>query len=72
MPQSKGRVTVREEFCKSCGLCVSVCPAKTLRIADRLNPRGHRPAEQYQEGCTGCALCASVCPDVAISVYRLD
>jgi 2-oxoglutarate ferredoxin oxidoreductase subunit delta len=67
----KGRVTVREEFCKSCGLCITACPTKVLRIAEHINPRGHRPAEQFKEGCTGCALCARVCPDVALSVYRI-
>ncbi|MDR1375865.1 MAG: ferredoxin family protein [Synergistaceae bacterium] len=69
---AKGRVTVREEFCKSCGLCVEACPSKVLRIAERLNPRGHRPVEQFKDGCVGCALCARICPDVALSVYRLD
>ena len=68
----KGRVTVREEFCKSCGLCVAACPMKVLRISERLNSKGHRPVEQFKEGCTGCALCARSCPDVVLSVYRVD
>ena len=68
----KGRVTVREEFCKSCGLCVAACPAKVLRISGHINPKGHRPVEQFKDGCIGCALCARVCPDVVLSVYRDD
>ena len=68
---AKGRVTVREEYCKSCGLCVDACPMKILRISERINPKGHRPVEQFEgEKCTGCALCATVCPDVVLSVYR--
>ncbi|MDR2176312.1 MAG: 4Fe-4S binding protein [Synergistaceae bacterium] len=66
----KGRVAIREEFCKSCGLCIAACPTKVLRISEHINPKGHRPVEQFKEGCTGCALCARVCPDVALSVYR--
>ena len=70
---AKGRVTVREEYCKSCGLCVIACPMKILKISERINPNGHRPVEQTdQEKCTGCALCASTCPDVALSVYKID
>lgn len=68
----KGRVSVREDFCKSCGLCVAACPAKVLRISEKINPKGHRPVEQFKEGCTGCALCARVCPDVVLTVYRIN
>ncbi|GHS88012.1 2-oxoacid:acceptor oxidoreductase subunit delta [Synergistales bacterium] len=70
---AKGRVTVREEFCKSCGLCVEACPKKTLRIADHLNPKGHRPVEQFKpDDCVGCAMCARICPDVVLSVFKID
>ncbi len=69
---AKGRVAVREEFCKSCGLCVAACPMKVLRISEQINPKGYRPVEQFKEGCTACALCARTCPDVALSVYRID
>ena len=69
---AKGRVEVREDYCKSCGLCVEVCPKKVLRISDRINPKGYRPVEQSQEGCIACALCARVCPDVVLTVYRTD
>lgn len=68
---AKGRVTVREEYCKSCALCVVACPMKILRISEHINPRGYRPVEQSDaEKCTGCALCANVCPDVALFVFK--
>ncbi|NLL37920.1 MAG: 4Fe-4S binding protein [Fretibacterium sp.] len=69
---AKGRVEVREEFCKSCGLCVAACPKKVLRISDSINPRGYRPAEQFQDGCIACGICARTCPDVVLTVYRID
>ena len=68
----KGRVEVREEYCKSCGLCVAACPKKVLRISEKINPRGHRPAEQFQDGCIACGICARTCPDVVLTVYRTD
>ena len=67
---AKGRITVAEEYCKSCGLCVDACPKKVLRISDHLNVKGYRPVEQYKEGCIGCALCALTCPDAVIEVFR--
>ncbi|HOB10330.1 MAG: 4Fe-4S binding protein [Acetomicrobium sp.] len=68
----KGRIEVLEEMCKSCGLCVEACPNKVLKISDRINSKGYRPAEQYKEGCVACKMCAMMCPDVAIEVYRIE
>ena len=51
---------------------MEVCPKKVLRISDRINPKGYRPVEQFQEGCIACALCARICPDVVLTVYRTD
>lgn len=65
------RVSIDEQRCKSCSLCVSVCPVKILMISDRLNARGFRPAEcTDQAKCTSCGWCAVVCPDVAIELHR--
>ena len=68
----KGRIEVLEEKCKSCGLCVDACPNKVLKIPDRINSKGYRPAEQYKDGCVACKMCAMMCPDVAIEVYRIE
>jgi NAD-dependent dihydropyrimidine dehydrogenase PreA subunit len=57
--------------CKSCGRCVAACPKKCLKISDRLNRRGVKPAEYVGEGCTGCAACFYNCPEpYAISVEK--
>ena len=68
----KGRVEVFEQYCKSCGLCVAVCPTKVLRISEKTNAKGYRPVEQFKEGCIGCALCATTCPDAAIEVFKIE
>lgn len=67
-----GKVSINEEFCKGCGICVSVCPQRLLKISSHVSKTSYRPAEfTDSEGkCTGCGLCAVVCPDVAIQVYK--
>ena len=72
MAKAKGMVIVDEDRCKGCGLCVSVCPANILQLAeDRFNTKGYRPVEVIDpEACTGCGICATICPDVVFTVYR--
>lgn len=68
-----GRITVREELCKGCALCISACPKEVLHLSkEKLNSKGYYPAELIDPDnlCTGCALCAVMCPDIAITVYR--
>ena len=65
------RVIINEERCKSCNLCVEVCPKKVLRISDRLNPKGYRPVELFDnEACISCGFCYLICPDAAIVEIR--
>jgi 2-oxoglutarate ferredoxin oxidoreductase subunit delta len=66
------RVEFREDLCKGCGLCVSVCPRKIIMLRqDRLNSKGYHPAGVDQmDLCTGCTMCATICPDLVIEVWR--
>lgn len=65
------KVEVIEKFCKSCSLCIEVCPKKILTIGDKTNEKGYFTVKcTDQEKCIGCALCAKMCPDVAIEVYK--
>ena len=68
------RVTIREDRCKGCGLCVSVCPKKVLELSkSRLNSKGYHPAEPvWEKDCISCGMCATMCPDVAIKVEKED
>lgn len=65
-------VRIDENICKSCGLCVSVCPKKIIKIdGGKLNSKGYNPAVCENESlCISCAFCAVMCPDVAIEVYK--
>ncbi len=65
------KVNVLSDYCKSCGLCIDICPRKILVIGEKTNPKGYFTAECIdQEKCIGCTLCATVCPDVAIEVFK--
>lgn len=66
------KVTVNEEVCKGCGLCVMACSHKIMILnTEKLTKRGFNPACcDNLEKCTGCAMCAIMCPDVAIIVEK--
>jgi len=72
-----GKITIDEELCKGCYLCISVCPNNLIEVSDKLNQKGYYPAiftetdnNEKDRKCTGCTLCAIICPDIAIEVYR--
>jgi len=67
------KVKVDASRCKSCELCVAVCPKKIMAISEGKNELGFRLAVCTGEGaCTGCLACAQVCPDVAIEITRKE
>lgn len=66
-------VTFREDRCKGCSLCITVCPKEIITVSPRFNKSGYKVVEVQDEKvdlCTGCAACALICPDYAISVWR--
>lgn len=65
------KLTIGNELCKGCGLCVLSCPKKLLRISSRSNKNGYFYVEITDEStCVGCANCAIMCPDCVIKVER--
>jgi 2-oxoglutarate ferredoxin oxidoreductase subunit delta len=73
----RGTISIDENRCKGCGLCVPVCPKGIIRISTHFTPRGYRSAQLVDpilidphHDCTGCLLCATICPEAAITVYR--
>ncbi len=69
MAKQLATVSVDEEKCKGCELCIPVCPPQVLRLAAHFNSKGYHPVELVGE-CTGCEMCFLVCPDYVIEVYR--
>ena len=66
------KMTVNNNTCKGCGLCVDVCPKKIILLDKAgLNAKGYHPATvSDMEKCIGCAMCAIMCPDCAITVEK--
>jgi 2-oxoglutarate ferredoxin oxidoreductase subunit delta len=65
------RVIFKEDLCKGCGLCVSVCPKNIIEVSEAINSKGYHPTYvDNQEACISCAACARICPDSVITVYR--
>lgn len=65
------KVVVLGEYCKSCGLCVNVCPKGVLAIGDKANQKGYYSVAVIDESkCISCAMCSVVCPDLALEVSR--
>ncbi|AGW13310.1 nitroreductase family protein [Megalodesulfovibrio gigas] len=59
------RTIVDEERCIGCGLCVRVCPSRTLRMVDgKAKPTGRTSIQ--------CGHCQAVCPTGAVQVTTLD
>lgn len=65
--------SIDSDRCKGCGLCVSVCPKKVLKISDEINKKGYYPACQaHPEKCIFCTTCCLMCPDVAIAITETE
>ena len=64
------KVIIKSEYCKSCGLCINICPKKVLFKGNSPNSRGYYPVEADDSKCIACSLCGLICPDIAIEIYK--
>lgn len=66
------KLTINEERCKGCALCIRACPKGILRLSEtNLNSKGYHPAEiTDMEQCVACASCARTCPDAVIEIEK--
>ena len=56
-------VIVKEEWCKSCGLCITNCNKGAISQSGRFNKSGYEFVEVDTEKCVSCGICYTVCPD---------
>jgi len=57
-------VRVRDDECKGCAICVSVCPKQCLVMSDKLNSQGYAYVQFVNpDACTACGLCFLSCPE---------
>ena len=65
------KITINQEKCKGCFLCMSFCPKGLIKKSAKLNKRGLSFVEFDLAGdCIGCMQCAVICPDCCIEVYK--
>lgn len=57
-------ITIYEERCNGCGLCVSVCKDFSLIILNNKVKKSNSPFF----GCIGCGHCMAICPNEAIEI----
>ena len=57
-------IRIKQEWCKSCEICVEFCPRNVLKMGK------FYPEVVDLERCTSCKLCELLCPDFAISVVE--
>ncbi len=55
------KVIINKENCTKCGLCVSDCPAKVIKMTDN-------GAEITSEKCLFCGHCVAICPVNTVSM----
>ena len=63
------QVTIDNKKCKSCYLCVDVCPKKLIKPEGEVGKAGQNTVifDDKNNECLACAQCAYVCPDLAIT-----
>ena len=62
-------VIIDETKCKSCYLCVDVCPKGLIKCDGNIGKTGQNTARfsDSNSECLACGQCATVCPDLAIT-----
>ncbi|MDD2352837.1 MAG: 4Fe-4S dicluster domain-containing protein [Candidatus Caldatribacteriota bacterium] len=63
----KTRITVKEDWCKACGICINYCPKNVLVASDK-----GQPVAKNIDDCIQCMLCELRCPDFAIMVENKE
>ena len=58
------------DYCKGCGLCIAICPAKALSFSEDLNFLGTNLSQVDLTKCIACKACQKICPDGAIKVTK--
>lgn len=70
---------VNPNLCKSCGVCIEICPTQVLTFAKlsekvhvlcNSNGKGKEVKAACTVGCIGCKICEKNCPEEAIKVTK--
>ena len=67
------QVTIDQNKCKGCELCVAFCKPGTLHMSHGFNAAGLHFADcRAAQPCLGCKQCVIICPEAAIELERND
>ena len=62
-------ITIDQELCKGCDICIEFCPRKVYEKSDTMNKKGiYPPLPTGEDECTRCDICVLMCPDQAIGM----
>jgi len=65
------KVYIDKELCKSCRICMSICPRGVFEIPNHVNKKGYNyVAAVHEENCIGCRQCENGCPDFVIHIEK--
>ncbi len=62
---AKFKIIIKKDWCKACGICISMCPKQVLQEDEY-----GKAFVAYPENCIGCKICELHCPDFAIIVEK--
>ncbi|MBW1672307.1 MAG: nitroreductase family protein [Deltaproteobacteria bacterium] len=63
-------ITVDQEKCNQCGICVAECPARIIRMDSKEDYPS--PTPDFKDVCLKCGHCVTVCPTGALSLDWLS
>lgn len=62
-------ITIDEDLCKGCNICVEFCPFGVYAQPEKVNKKGvNVPVPVNADKCTKCGICVLLCPEQAITV----
>jgi len=64
------KIVIEADRCKSCGICVEICPRAALSISGTAGRTGYAPVVVDDDKCTGCGICYTMCPDTVFEILE--
>lgn len=64
-------VHIDKELCKSCKICISICPKGVFEITNHVNKKGYNYVQAvHADDCVACGQCENGCPDFVIHIEK--
>lgn len=64
-------IFINQDLCKSCKLCIDICPKNVFELSGKTNKKGYDYiTAAREEDCIKCRMCQNTCPDMVIFVEK--